>query len=132
MSPTNRQRTDWVGWIYFAGVVMIISGILNIIYGIAAIFNPDWEVFNRQGLLLLDLSGWGWVHLVIGIIVLASGFLVFNGSLFGRMVGVIGVIASLIANFFWLPVYPLWSIVIIVVDLLVMWALIVHGDELRD
>ncbi len=131
MTTSVREKTGWVGWIYFAGIMMILSGCLNIIYGIAAIANNEWEIFDAEGVLLLDISGWGWLHLAIGIFVLIAGIVVFRGSMFGRSVGVILACVSLIANFIWLPAYPIWSIIIIVLDVLVIWALTAHGDELK-
>lgn len=128
---TTPQRTGWVGWIYFAGIIMILSGILNIIYAISAIAFPNWTVFTPAGLLLLNLNGWGWLHLIIGIVVVISGSLVFSGNLFGRTIAVIMAGVSLIANFAWLPLYPFWSLVIITLDVLVIWAMIGHGDELE-
>lgn len=128
---TTPQRTGWVGWIYFAGIIMILSGILNIIYAISAIAFPNWTVFTPGGLLLLNLNGWGWLHLIIGIVVMIAGFLVFSGNLFGRTIAVIMAGVSLIANFAWLPLYPFWSLVIITLDVLVIWAMIGHGDELE-
>ncbi len=125
------QRTGWVGWIYFAAVAMIISGILNIINGLVAVFNDDWVVYTNREALLLDISGWGWLHLLVGIVVLVSGIGITKGHIAARVVAVIGVSISLIANFIFLPAYPFWSIVIIIVDMLILWALIVHGDELE-
>lgn len=126
MSPA---RTGWVGWIYFAGVMMIISGILNAIYGLVAIFSPAWEIASGPNLLLFDLAGWGWLHLVIGIIVLFAGMGIFSGSGAARIVAIIMACISLVGNFLWLPAYPFWSIIIIVVDVLVIWAIIAHGEE---
>lgn len=125
------QRTGWVGWIYFAGVMMIISGVLNSIYGLIAIFNPTWELFDGVNLLLFDLSGWGWLHLLIGIVVLFAGVLIFSGSAFAQIVGVVLACISIVANFLWMPAYPFWSIVIIAVDVLIIWAIIGHGDEVE-
>ncbi len=126
------QRTGWVGWIYFAGTYMAIAGVLNIINGLVAIFNSDWVVFNSRETLLLDISGWGWVHLIIGVILLISGIGAFSGNVLARTVGVISASISLIANFLWLPTYPFWSVVVIAVDSFVIWALIVHGNELEE
>ncbi len=132
MAQAVRQQTGWVGWIYFAAMVMVISGILNVITGIVAATNSDWVVFTNREALLLDITGWGWVHLIIGVIMVVSGFGVTKGHFIARTVGVIMASISLIANFAFLPAYPFWSLVIIVIDMLVIWALTVHGSELRD
>lgn len=130
MVGTAEQKTGWVGWIYFAGVIMIISGLMGIVAGLAAVFNQDWIVYNGDSALLLDIGGWGWLNLIIGGIILFSGFGVFSGNVWARSVGVIMAGLSMIANFVSMSVYPFWSIAIMVVDALVIWALIVHGDEL--
>src|SRR3954471_4391214 len=82
-------RTGWTGWIAFAGVMMIIAGTLNAIYGLIAIVNDDWTVWTNSGSLLVDISKWGWMHLVVGLVVLASGVGVFSGNVLARTVGVI-------------------------------------------
>jgi hypothetical protein len=127
----EEQRTGWVGWIYFAGVMMVIGGALNAFYGLVAVLNDDWVVWQNSTAVFLDLTGWGWVHLVVGLIVLLCGFGVMTGNLFARTIGVIIAGISLILNFFALPVYPLWSIVIMTIDVLVIWALTAHGREAR-
>jgi hypothetical protein len=124
-------RSGWTGWIAFAGVMMVIAGTLNAIYGLIAIINDDWRVWTNSGSLLVDISNWGWVHLVVGIVVLASGVGVFSGNVLARTVGVIAATVSLIANFFFIPAYPIWAITVITIDVLVIWALTAHGAEMR-
>jgi hypothetical protein len=125
------ERTGWTGWIAFAGVMMIIGGALNLLYGIIAAVNDEWVVWTNRGDVYLDVSEWGWVHIILGAIVLLSGIGVFSGNILARTVGVIVASISLIANFFFLPVYPLWSLIVITIDVLVIWALTAHGREVR-
>ncbi len=127
----DTGRTGWTGWIVFAGVMMIISGSLNALYGLVAVVNDEWVVWTNRASLYLDISQWGWVHLVIGLVVLLSGIGVFSGNVLARTVGVIAVTISLIANFFFIPAYPLWAIAVVVIDVLVIWALTAHGSEMR-
>lgn len=128
----TEERTGWTGWIYFAGTMLLIGGTLSIIYGFIALFNDNWVVFGNTNAVFLDLTGWGWVHVIIGALIVLSGFGVFTGNVLARTVGVIVAAVSMIANFLWLPVYPFWAIIIIVIDALVIWALMVHGGELRS
>ena len=125
------ERTGWTGWIAFAGVMMIIGGALNLLYGIIAAVNDEWVVFTNRGDVYLDVSEWGWVHIILGAIVLLSGIGVFSGNILARTVGVIVASISLVANFFFLPVYPLWSLIVITIDVLVIWALTAHGRDMR-
>ncbi len=125
-------RTGWTGWIAFAGIMMMISGGLNALYGFVALVNDEWVVWTNQGNLYLDITEWGWVHLIIGLIVLFSGIGVFTGNILARIVGIIAASISLIANFFFMPAYPLWAITVVVIDVLVIWALTAHGAEMRE
>lgn len=128
----ETERTGWTGWITFAGVMLIIGGSLGLIFGLIAAVNDNWVVFTNRGQVSLDLSTWGWVHIIVGAIVVLAGFGVFTGNILARIVGVAVAVVSLIANFLWLPVYPVWAIIIITIDVLVIWALTAHGGEMRN
>ena len=127
----DTERTGWTGWISFAGVMLILAGSLGVIFGIIAAVNDKWVVFANRGAVSLDLSTWGWVHIIVGGIVLLAGFGVFTGNILARIIGVLVALVSLILNFLWLPVYPVWSVIIITIDVLVIWALTAHGREMR-
>ena len=128
----ETERSGWTGWIVFAGVMMIISGSLNALYGLIAVVNDDWVVWTNSASLYIDVSQWGAVHLVIGLVVLLSGIGVLSGNILARTVGVIVASLSLIASFFFIPAYPLWTLVVIAIDVLVIWALTAHGKEMRQ
>ena len=125
------ERTGWVGWIFFAGFMMLLAGSLNAIYGLIALFNDEWVVWGTRGSVWLDITQWGWVHVIVGAIVILAGIGVMLGNLAARIVAVIVVGISLIVNFAAIPVYPVWSLVVIAIVLLVLWALIVHGREAK-
>jgi len=125
------EPTGWVGWIWFAAVMMMIGGALQAIHGLVAVVNDDWVVWGNRANLYLDLSEWGWIHLIVGIIVFLAGLGVLSGNVLARFVGVVLAALSLVANFLYLPAYPLWAIVIIAIDVLVIYALTVHGREAR-
>jgi hypothetical protein len=133
-SPRGAEsgRSGWTGWIAFAGIMMVISGALNALYGLIALLNDDWVVWTNRGSLYLDISNWGWIHLGIGIVVLISGIGVFSGNILARTVGVIAATISLIANFFFIPAYPIWAVTVVVINGLVIWALTAHGAEMRE
>ena len=128
----DPERTGWTGWIAFAGVMMIVSGSLNALYGLVAVVNDDWVVWTNRTSLVIDISQWGWIHLVVGLAVLLSGVGVFSGNVLARTVGVIGATISLIVNFFFIPAYPLWAIIVVTINVLVIWALTAHGSEMRS
>ena len=125
------QTTGWSGWIVFAAIMLIIGGSLNLLYGVIAAVNDDWVVFTNRANVYLDLSEWGWVHIILGGVVLLSGIGLLSGNILARAVAVIVASLSLIANFFFIPVYPLWALTVIVIDVLVIWAVTAHGREMR-
>ena len=128
----ETERTGWTGWITFAAIMMIIAGSLNALYGLIAVINDEWVVWGNRGNLYLDISEWGWVHLVLGLIVLVSGIGLFSGRMIARIIAIIVAGLSLIANFFFIPAYPLWAIAVVVIDVLVIWALTAHGSEMKN
>ena len=125
------QTTGWSGWIVFAAILLIIGGSLNLLYGVIAAVNDDWVVFTNRANVYLDLSEWGWVHIILGGVVVLSGIGLLSGNILARAVAVIVASLSLIANFFFIPVYPLWALTVIVIDVLVIWAVTAHGREMR-
>ncbi len=123
--------TGWTGWIVFAATMMIIGGSLSIIFGLVAALNDEWVAFTNAGAVFLDVSQWGWVHILLGLLVLLCGFGVLSGNLFARTIGVIVAAANLVGNFFVVPLYPIWALTLIVLDILIIWALTAHGREMK-
>ncbi|MBB4917891.1 hypothetical protein ACFY19_32955 [Streptosporangium saharense] len=131
----NTRVTGWIGWIWFAGVVMIVDGFFNAISGLYAIFNNDLYVQIRDKLLVLNLTGWGWVHLILGILLVVVGITLLMGQSWARVAAIVLVAVNAITQMAWLAANPWWSIVVIAVDVVILYALIVHGREaaaLRD
>lgn len=127
-----QPRSMWVGWVYFGGAMMVMLGAFNLVEGLVALFNDEYYVTTTQGLLLFDITAWGWIHLIIGLIAVAVGFGVIRGATWARICGVILCGVNAIAQLAFLSAYPLWGMLVIALDVLVIWALIVHGDEARD
>lgn len=111
------------GWLVFAGVLMVFGGFMTLFAGIAAIANDDVFVATNDYVYRFDLTGWGWIHLILGIVIVLAGFAVFQGATWARAVGVVLVGLAMIANFLWLPYAPFWAIVLIALDGFVIWAL---------
>jgi hypothetical protein len=125
--------TAWAGWAFFAGVLMVIVGAFQIIKALTALFNQDYLLVNSNGLAVhVNIAAWGWAHLLIGLVVLAAGFGVVAGQMWGRVIGIAVTAVSAIVNMLDMAAYPLWSILIIAVDVLVIYALAVHGGELKS
>jgi hypothetical protein len=124
--------TAWVGWIYFGGTMMILLGSFNLIEGTVALFNDEYYVPTAQGLLVLDLTAWGWIHLIMGAIAVIVGIALFTGATWARICGVIVCALNAIGQLAFLSAYPVWAMIVIALDVLVIWALIVHGDEAKS
>ncbi|WP_371407198.1 hypothetical protein OHA10_17050 [Kribbella sp. NBC_00662] len=123
----------WVGWILFAGVMMIVLGMIHAFQGFVAIFDDTYFLVRPSRLTIhLSYDKWGWIHLGVAVFVLLSGIALLNGRLWGRVVGVIVAVASILLNMAFLSAYPIWSTITIAIDVLIIWALTVHGDELRQ
>jgi hypothetical protein len=125
-----EERSGWGGWIIFASVIMIISGTLNAMHGLVAIFNDEWVVWTNQGDLYFDLTTWGWIHLGVGIAVVLAGFGLLTGNVLARAVAVAFAGLSILANFLYMPAYPVWALTIIAIDVFVIYALTAHGRDL--
>lgn len=122
----------WAGWLFFAGVVMILIGVFEATAGLVALFEDRLFAVRADGLVLLtDYTSWGWVHLVLGVLLAATGMGVMVGMAWARLVAVGLAGLSALANVLFLPAYPFWSTVLIGLDLLVIYALVVHGGELQ-
>ena len=129
---TTRERSGWaVGWMMWAAVWMWILGFFHALAGFAAIVEDEIFVTTPDYIYRLDVTTWGWIHLILGIVVLLAGFSVFNGAVWARTVGVFLAVVSTIANFMWLPQYPIWGIIMITANAFVIWALTVHGRDMQ-
>lgn len=119
------------GWVGFAAIMMIILGVFNIIEGLVALFRNSYYVVAPNGLLLLNLTGWGWLHLAIGVLEVAAGLALFSGASWARVVTVILVSVNAIDQLTFLSAYPVWASIVIALDVVVVWAVVVHGGEAR-
>ena len=117
-----------VGRAIFAAVFLTIGGVLNVIYGIAAISQSSFFVQNTQ-YVFADLKTWGWVTLILGIIELLAAFSLFRGGAFGRYFGIFAGTLTAIGALLDIPAYPLWSIAIFALSLWIVWGLAVYGED---
>src|SRR5262249_51553742 len=99
--------------------------------GLTAIIKDDATIFRSGTVVILDVTQWGWVHLIFGILLVLIGIALLNGSTFARVAAIILVGLNLISQFAALPWYPVWGVIAIVIDMLILWALIVHGGETK-
>jgi divalent metal cation (Fe/Co/Zn/Cd) transporter len=130
-APTHRARpARWVaGMSLFAGILMIMTGVFNAVEGLVALFRNEVYLTTVQYVFAFDLTTWGWIQLILGLVVLAAGFGVLKGRIWGRVVGIGIALLSMIVNFLFIPYYPVWSLLIIALDVFVIWALCVFNRD---
>ena len=121
-----------VGWISFAGILMVVVGGFKILQGLGWVINskhlfPDGNdaVFGQSA------TSWGWFQILLGVVVLLAGLAVFSGNVLARTVGVIGAVISMFSAFASMTFYPFWALAIIAIDVAVIWALTVHGRDIQ-
>ena len=126
-------RPGWIkiGLVTFAGVMMIAIGVFQMLEGIAAVVEGEFYVVTTDYAYKIDVSVWGWIHLGLGIVVMLAGVLVFSGTLWARIIGIVVAVWSAIANFFFIPYYSVWPILIIALDVVVIWALATYPATSR-
>ncbi|MBB6348157.1 hypothetical protein AB0C18_36405 [Nonomuraea muscovyensis] len=134
MTYQARQQhiTGWVGWVWFAGIMLILSGLFNAVSGLYGIFYRAVYVQAAGSLLVFDVTGWGWIHLLLGLVLIATGIAVSIGQTWARVVAVVLVMLNALTQLIWISVNPWWSLAVIAVDVLVLYALIVHGREAKE
>jgi hypothetical protein len=126
------EPTAWVGMMIFAGTMMIMLGAFEALQGFVALFKEDLYYVGPEGLAVqIDYSAWGWVHLILSAVVIAGGAALLAGKMWGRVLGLIVAFLSALVNIAFLAAFPVWSVIMIVVSVLVIWALTVHGAEMR-
>jgi hypothetical protein len=112
-----------LGLVVFAGVMMIAIGVFQMLQGIAAVREGEFYVVTPNYAYQIDVSTWGWIHLGIGIVLILAGIFVFSGTLWARIIGILVAASSAISNFFFIPYYTVWPILIIALDVVIIWAL---------
>lgn len=128
----SAYHSPWAGWIGFACVVMVMMGAFNMIEGLVGVLGDNFYVVAPEDVLAFDLTGWGWIQLVIGALVLVSGLALITGRAWARVVAVVLAILNAIGQLAFVSVYPVWSVIVIALCVVVMWAVIVHGNELTE
>ena len=120
-------KSSWGGWIVFAGIVLLMIGAIDVLQGLVAIFEDEYVVATRRGLAIIDVTAWGWITLLWGVLILCAGLGLLGGSGWARWLAIIGVGVNAVqqvafmANF--PQAYPLWNILIVALNVLVLFAL---------
>lgn len=135
---TSRSRQDYdrrvrerqpTGWTFFAGALMLIVGSLDALWGLAAILNDDVVLVGGEGVILADVSTWGWVHLILGSIVAVTGMGLFIGAEWARFAAIFFVTINAVAQIVWFPAAPLWAFLIVILDVTIIYQLTARWEE---
>lgn len=135
MSDGLNERPEgyssWaVGWSGFAGIMLILIGVFDIIQGLVALINDEFFIVADDWVVRFNLTTWGWIHLILGVVLILSGIGIFSANVLARTVGVVIAGIAALFNFAWLPYYPEWSLIVIGICIAVIWALTARGDDI--
>jgi hypothetical protein len=120
----EREPSGWaIGGLAFAGCVLTLVGCFELITGLVAIFDDEFFVVARNYTFELDTSAWGWIHALIGLLLITTGIGLLNRSTWAGVTAIVLAMLSAIANFFFIPYYPFWSILVIALNVWVIWSL---------
>jgi hypothetical protein len=122
----ERQPT---GWTVFAGVLLLIVGSLDAMYGLAAILNDEIVIVGGQGVIIADVSVWGWIHLILGSIVAATGLGLFAGASAARWAAIFFVSINAVSQIVWFPAAPLWAFLMIILNVTIIYQLTARWTE---
>ena len=129
----RRPSKAWAGYLLFAAWMLVVIGSFSLINGLVAIFKDGYYAVPSRNLIVsVDYTAWGWVHLALGVLAIATGAGIMLGKTWARFLGVGYAVVNAIINLTFMKAFPLWSGLIIAFDVLVIWALCVHGDELAE
>jgi hypothetical protein len=132
-TPGDRFVSGWaVGFSWFAGAIMVLIGGFHALTGLAVLFDDGFVRDTPNYAYDLDPTGYGWIHLILGIILVLAGFGIFSGAVWARTVGIILAMLSAFVSFLFIPSYPVWAVLIIALDIAVIWALAATGTEMAD
>lgn len=124
----GQGEQSGAGWVMFAGIMLLIAGVLNVIYGIAAVGNSKFFVHETQ-YILSGLNTWGWVTIVLGALEIIAAFSIWSGGGFGRWFGIFVAGLSAIGALLSMPAYPFWSLAIFAIDILIIYGLAAYGGR---
>ncbi len=128
MATLDRPVVVTSGWVVYAATMATVAGMFNLIYGIVLLFNDTWVGLSPEGILVFDLTAWGWILLGLGAVQLVISFGITSGQSWARVVGVLWASLIAVGQMAFLNVYPIWSLIIITMSLLVIYGLTVHGE----
>ncbi|TCM51239.1 hypothetical protein [Kribbella sp. VKM Ac-2568] len=127
-----KKSGAWTGFVVFAGTMLLVIGGINVFQGFIALFDDEHLVVTPDNLILVDLTGWGWVLLISGLIMIAAGLGLLAAQTWARITAIVIVIVHAIIQIAWLGAYPVWSLLMIALDTVVLYALTAGWSDVRE
>ena len=128
-TPPRHEERQPTGWTIFAGCVLVIIGSLDALYGLAAILNDEVVLVGGHGVIVADVTTWGWVHLILGSIVALTGLGLFAAASTARWFAVFFISVNAVAQIVWFPAAPLWAMMLIFLDVVVIYQLTARWED---
>jgi E3 ubiquitin-protein ligase DOA10 len=130
---SGSALSGWtVGFALFAAMMMMMTGVWGAIVGFAAILENDFYTVRGDYVFKFDVTTWGWIHLVVGVVVAVAGAFVFTGRTWARVVGIAAATVSAVVSFMFIPYYPIWSLLVIALDVAAIWALALYSRQAAE
>ena len=124
----DPQVSGWaIGGVTFAASILGLVGIFQIVAGLAAIIDDEFFVVTQNYTFDIDTSAWGWIHLLLGALMLGTCIGLIRGQMWAALTAIFLAVLSAVANFFFIPYYPFWSILVIALDVWIIWSLTREG-----
>jgi hypothetical protein len=129
-SAATRPSDAAVGWTIFAAIMMALQGIWWVMAGLVALFNDEFYVVGQDYIFSFDITTWGWIHLLVGAVLIAAAAGLYSAATWARVVGVVMATLAAIVAFAWIPLYPVWALMLVAASIAVIWALTAHGRDI--
>jgi hypothetical protein len=130
MSEEQNYSGGAVGLTTFASILLMIAGTFQFFAGLNGLLKNEFFVIGQQYAFKFDVTTWGWIHLLMGVVLFLAGIFLLRGAIWARTLVVIIASLSALANFLWLPYQPWWAIIVITLDIFIIWAVTAHGRDI--
>jgi hypothetical protein len=131
MVTNGTKGGAWAGWVIFAGVLLLMIGVFNVIEGLVAIFYDKRVLVTPERLIAVDLTGWGWTLLIFGLVMVATGIGLLAAQTWARITAIVLVGLHAVVQVAWLGAYPIWSVLMVALDTVLLYALTVRWAQAR-
>lgn len=128
MDTGGIGRTVPSGWAFFVGILLFMVGVFNVIWGLTAIIDDKELTVGRQGVIVWDISTWGWINLLLGIVMVLTALALFAGRSWARWTAIFFVMVNAFGQIAWIPIHPLWSVLVITLDVIIIYQLTAHWE----